>query len=198
MGQEEKPQNRGGAASLATPPNTNESNQNEDCFVGSHDGYLVLADPVIHRRRIKLLKDEGIVVVEDILECDKDHDIEFNWHFADSCEMLIDGRKVLAGFANVRLEMTMLESNCKPELAFGKDEPPSGWISRRFDVKMPSPTVTWREKIIGLTRRLTFALIVNAKTHGVECGCKSMDFGDPVGTDTGGGDHQRWPLRGSE
>lgn len=137
-----------------------ESDQHKDCLVGSHDGYAGLTDPVIHRRKIEFLKDEGIVLVEDTLECAKEHDIEFNWHFSETCEMLVDQCKVLATSANVRLEMTMPDSNCKPELAVGREVPHSGWISHRFDEKVPSPTITWREKITGTTRRLTILRIV--------------------------------------
>jgi len=58
------------------------------------------------------------------------------------------------------LEMTMPESNCKPELVRGRDEPPLGWISHRFDEKVPTPTITWQERIAGTARRLTILRIV--------------------------------------
>ncbi len=137
-----------------------ESNQNSDCLVGSHDGYASLADPVVHRRKIEFLKREEMIIVEDIIECSQEHDVEFNWHFSEMCEVTADQNKVMAVVANVCLEMTMPESNCKPELVRGRDEPPLGWISHRFDEKVPTPTITWQERIAGTARRLTILRIV--------------------------------------
>lgn len=136
-----------------------ESDQERDCLIGSHDGYTRLPDPVIHRRKIEFLKNEGIIKVEDIFECAKEHTIELNWHFAEMCEVQIESCRVQAVVANVNLQMTMLDSDCKPELVCGRDEPPSGWISRCFDEKMSASTITWREKITGATKRVTILRI---------------------------------------
>ncbi|WP_205010702.1 heparinase II/III family protein [Nitrosomonas oligotropha] len=137
-----------------------ESDQNRDCLIASHDGYARLPDPVVHRRKIEFLKNEGIIRVEDVLECAKEHTIELNWHFAEMCEVRIESGKVLATVANISMEMTMPDCDSQPELRCGEDEPPSGWVSRSFDEKVPAPTVTWREKITGTTRRLTILRIL--------------------------------------
>lgn len=137
-----------------------ESDQNRDCLAASHDGYAHLPDPVIHRRKIEFLKKEGVILVEDILECVKEHTIELSWHFAEMCEVQVDQSKVQAVIGNIHLEMTMPDSNCRPELVCGKDEPPCGWVSRYFDEKVQSPTVIWQEKICGITRRLTVVRIL--------------------------------------
>lgn len=137
-----------------------ESNQQKDCLIASHDGYGRLPDPVIHRRKIEFLKQENTVIVEDWLDCSSNHEVEFNWHFAEDCAVIVKQRSVVATVANIRLEMIMPESNCEPELVHGKDEPPLGWVSRSFDEKIPAPTVTWREKISGTTRRSTIFRII--------------------------------------
>lgn len=137
-----------------------ESDQNRDCLIASHDGYARLPDPVIHHRKIEFLKNEGIIRVEDILECAKEHTIELNWHFAEMCEVRIESGTVQATVGNICMEMMMPDCDCQPELMRGEDEPPSGWVSRRFDEKVPAPTVTWRGKITGTTRRLTILRIL--------------------------------------
>lgn len=136
-----------------------ESDQKRDCLIGSHDGYTRLPDPVIHRRKIEFLKDEGIIRVEDIFECTREHTIELNWHFAEMCEVRIESDRVQAAVANVSVQMTMPDSTCKPGLVRGRDEPPSGWISRRFDEKVPASTITWREKITGAAKKVTILRI---------------------------------------
>ncbi|MBS0300497.1 MAG: alginate lyase family protein [Proteobacteria bacterium] len=136
-----------------------ESDQERDCLIGSHDGYTRLPDPVIHRRTIEFLKNEGIIRVEDAFECTQEHTIELNWHFAEMCEVRIESCQVQAAVANVNMQMTMPDSACKPELMHGRDEPPSGWVSRRFDEKVPTSTITWRERITGAAKRVTILRI---------------------------------------
>lgn len=135
------------------------SDQERDCLIGSHDGYTRLSDPVVHRRTIEFLKNEGIIRVEDFFDCNREHTIELNWHFAEICEVWIESDQVQAAVADVSMQMTMPDSDCKPELARGRDEPPSGWVSHRFDEKVPAPTITWREKITGATKKVTILRI---------------------------------------
>jgi hypothetical protein len=131
------------------------SEDDRDIFIGSHDGYAVLPDPVIHRRKIEFIKDEGTIIVEDILECKGQHEIELHWHFSEECQVAPDVARVLISRENVRLEMMMPNIDWEPEVYRGRLDPPLGWIAYRFDEKMPSPTIVWREKIIGTTARVT-------------------------------------------
>jgi hypothetical protein len=137
-----------------------ETGLDSDCFIGSHDGYLRLADPVLHRRKILLLKKEMILVVEDILECRKQHDIEISWHFSDACKLEVGRRAAVASCRNIRLEMSMPDSDGELQMARGREEPPLGWISRRFDEKTPSPSLVWKERIDGSVRRVTRIRVV--------------------------------------
>jgi len=43
----------------------------------------------------------------------------------------------------------------KPGLYQGDDEIPLGWISRRFDSKVPCPTIVWKGTFTGKTEYLT-------------------------------------------
>lgn len=132
-----------------------DSGPDSDCFIGSHDGYLRLADPVLHRRKIVFDKLNDTVLVEDVLECRKAHTLEFHWHFSEDCELALDGCKVSASCGTLRIEMSMPDSACLPELVSGRDDPPLGWISHRFDEKSASPVILWQEKINGTARRVT-------------------------------------------
>jgi hypothetical protein len=62
---------------------------------------------------------------------------------------------VLARCGKVRLEMTMQDSDCEPELLVGTEQPPAGWISRRFDEKAPSPSLRWKRRINGTMTHVT-------------------------------------------
>ena len=139
-----------------------ESTPEQDCFIGRHDGYRCLRDPVIHRRKLLFLKPQRLLIVEDVLECCGTHQIETSWHFSDQCTLEIDTASAIARRANVRLEMVMPDSPGVLHLVTGREVPPLGWISHRFDEKTPAPSLVWHETITGTVRRLTrFKIVID-------------------------------------
>jgi len=129
--------------------------EEQDIFLGSHDGYTRLKDPVSHARRIELSKTIDRIEVLDTITCNKVHQVEIFWHFAEPCSVEINGQTVLVDNDGVHIEMTMPESTWKPQLYQGDEVQPLGWVSRRFDVKKPSPTIVWQGKISGAQQLLT-------------------------------------------
>ena len=57
-----------------------------DLFVGSHDGYSRLADPVIHRRWIFSLKD-NFWLIRDVAVGEARHRLEISWHFGSEIQV---------------------------------------------------------------------------------------------------------------
>ncbi len=55
-------------------------------FVGSHDGYARLADPVVHRRHVLHITG-GLWLVRDIALGRTEHELEIRWHFAPDLEV---------------------------------------------------------------------------------------------------------------
>jgi hypothetical protein len=119
-----------------------------DYFVGSHDGYLRLRAPLLHRREIRFDKAREVIRVIDMLESTGEHEIEIFWHFAQDCRVELCGRTVHASSAASRVALSMPDCEWEPIVVVGRDDPPLGWLSSRFDVKVPTATVVWR----GLTR----------------------------------------------
>jgi hypothetical protein len=121
-----------------------------DVFEGWQDGYTRLADPVMHQRRIVLDKAARRVVIEDTLQMAGEHDIELFFHCAEKCRIapLPDGYAVRqeAGMLTIRLPQFKDGSSC---VYRGSSAPISGWVSRRFDDKQPSPTIAWRARLKG-------------------------------------------------
>src|SRR5713101_6499437 len=67
-------------------------------FVGSHNGYARLVDPVVHRRHVLKIAG-GVWLVRDIALGRAEHELEIQWHFAPDLEV----RSVGAG----RVEVTV-------------------------------------------------------------------------------------------
>jgi hypothetical protein len=55
-------------------------------FVGSHNGYARLADPVVHRRHVLKIAG-GVWLVRDVVLGQTEHELEIRWHFAPDLEI---------------------------------------------------------------------------------------------------------------
>ncbi len=139
------------------------SSAQEDMLTASHDGYLRLRDPVLHRRTIRYVKAERTLLVEDLFVCHGIHDITLHWHFSEQCRIRTnvgpgadtDACAVEAQREGVRLEAWMPDAAGRLELVRGRASPPLGWISHHLDCKQPSPTLAWKQSIDGTTRCVT-------------------------------------------
>jgi len=126
------------------------STPERDLFEGWQDGYMRLADPVMHRRRIALDKAARRVVIEDSLQMAGEHDIELFFHCSERCQVdpLPDGYAVTQGARTLIVGLPHFKdgSSC---VYHGSSAPISGWVSRRFDDKQPSATIAWRARLEG-------------------------------------------------
>jgi hypothetical protein len=138
-----------------------------DRFVGSHDGYRRLSDPVVHRREIMLEKTTRRIAVTDILDCTGQHRAECRWHFSEACEVWLEDSTLYA--RNDGIDISLRFS--APDLALkigvhkGEENPPCGWVSRGFDVKIPAVTAVVRFAVHGQTTLVTE----------IDCGLGSTD-----------------------
>ena len=121
-----------------------------ETLCGWHDGYLRLADPVVHRRQLTLAKRARSLTIEDRLEMLGEHDVEIFFHCAAECAV----EPVASGFAIRRGPWTLLvrlppHPAGSARLHHGSTEPLCGWISRRYDQREPAPTIVWRARLTG-------------------------------------------------
>jgi len=122
-----------------------------DLFEGHHDGYTRLQDPVTHRRRVTLNKAERIITIDDYIACAAQHAVERYWHFAEHCELELDGSTVAAKHGGLSVTLTCGAPTPDTGIWHGADSPPHGWVSRRFGSKQRCPTVVWRNTVDGDT-----------------------------------------------
>lgn len=121
-----------------------------DVFEGWHDGYARLADPVLHRRRITLDKAARRIVVEDRLEMRGTHNVELYFHCSERCSVdpLPYGFVIRHAATEVELRLPLVDG-ARSGVRRGSLSPICGWISRRFDEKLPSPTIVWHARLTG-------------------------------------------------
>lgn len=125
-----------------------------DRFVGWHDGYRRLSDPVGHERELILDKRQRRLHILDSLECRDAHQVQRFWHFAEDVRVTMDPHGVVCAHkADIALRLAPTgAAPIEPVLYHGQQKPPRGWVSRRFGIKTPTTTVAWTSRIQGSTR----------------------------------------------
>jgi len=132
-----------------------DSGEERDVFEGAHDGYRRLGDPVLHRRRIDFDKRRLRFEVEDTLECAAPHAVQLHWHLSEHCLARVAGRAVEIERDGMRLRIDCPPELEPPQLVAGREVPPLGWVSPRFDEKRPAMVAQCAGPIAGRTRLLT-------------------------------------------
>jgi hypothetical protein len=127
-----------------------QSTGERDVFEGWHDGYTRLADPVMHSRRITLEKRPRRIVIEDRLNMSGVHEVELMFHCSERCSVRQTAEGYTLTQADRTLALTLPQAdNGFAQIYCGATDPIRGWISRRFDEKLPSPTIAWRGRLGG-------------------------------------------------
>ncbi|MGZ5063999.1 MAG: alginate lyase family protein [Usitatibacter sp.] len=121
-----------------------------DFFEGWHDGYMALADPVMHRRRIVLDKPSRSIAVEDTLQMEGTHEVELFLHCHEECRVALvpGGARLQRGERSIEIRLPEAPGS-EVALLEGSLAPIGGWVSRAFDRKRPSPTIVWRARMTG-------------------------------------------------
>ena len=115
--------------------------QTFDFFVGSHDGYCRLPDPVVHRRSVLHVKG-GFWFVRDVAEGQGSHLLECFWHFAPELEVREERSIILANTADTDkitgracLALLVVSSSA------WTTEITEGFVSRAYGSKQVAPVV---------------------------------------------------------
>lgn len=125
--------------------------EDRDVWVATHDGYTRLTDAVTHTRRIVFEKGLREIRVDDELKCRGSHEVEMFWHFAEACDVRLVQGELIVDNGPVGLRLQPPCSAGRIELVRGRESPPMGWVSRRFDHKVPAYSAVWRGRIDGAT-----------------------------------------------
>jgi hypothetical protein len=123
------------------------STDNGGLFAGEHDGYQRLPDPVTHQREVRM--QTNLIEVTDRLLCRDAHQVERCWHFSEHCRVTVDGNAVVAEQGPVRVTLRAAEPVREIRRLRGSEDPPGGWVSRHFDIKVPSDSVYFVSDIRG-------------------------------------------------
>ena len=110
-------------------------------FVGTHDGYMRLVDPVQHRRRVHYDVQKQALSVLDEISANLSHQIEQFWHFAPDVDISTQGNEVTVTGRRFRVLCSFLGDDLELKLFRGSDQPILGWISRTYESKVPTSSL---------------------------------------------------------
>ena len=79
-----------------------------------------------------------------------EHTVERFGHFSEHCQVSRLGNNVIVENAGKRVTLSTTDEIETGE-NYGNEELPAGWVSRRFDVKVPCATLVWKSRISSMT-----------------------------------------------
>lgn len=106
-------------------------------FRGSHDGYVRLADPVLHLRSVRFDGASNTLTVRDEVAAKKAHKVETFWHFAPGLDVRLTSQGLSVRGKRFVLQMQASGEDLHLELVRGAENPPLGWYSAAYEAKQP-------------------------------------------------------------
>jgi hypothetical protein len=147
-----------------------DSNECIDRLLAEHDGYERLKDPVRHRRELIYDKLQRSLAITDSFTGRSLHALEWHWHCAEHTAVCLEGAAVIVRGRSARIRIAMPDCGLLPEVIYGDESEPLGWLSRRFDQRQPCSVVRFRGEIRGLARFCTRIDVLSAarSSNGIE------------------------------
>ncbi|MGC2512947.1 MAG: alginate lyase family protein [Terriglobales bacterium] len=136
-------------------------------FVGSHNGYARLADPVVHRRHVLKIADD-LWLVRDVALGRTEHELEIRWHFAPDLEVQNGAQNSGAGRLEIR---TAGAASCESGLSLivpeettwqTATEVPRTLLSPAYGAFQPAPLVRCQARVL-LPAEIATALVPRSR-----------------------------------
>ncbi|MBW9210779.1 heparinase II/III family protein [Mumia sp. zg.B21] len=113
-------------------------------WTAEHDGYQRLADPVRHRRQVRLDHERRSLTITDHLSATGAHTVRLPLHLGPDVAVTVEGGRACLRWGADDLQ-DVAYVDLPPALTWtlheGEVSPPLGWYSPRFGIRVPSPTL---------------------------------------------------------
>jgi hypothetical protein len=109
-------------------------------LVGRCSGFLPSPARPVHRRRLSYSPEARYLKIRDELESALDHQLEVFWHVSDQCEVIQTGDRALIRSRNALVALVW-PTLASVRIVRGQEDPPLGWVSKKFDHKRPCTTI---------------------------------------------------------
>ncbi len=138
-------------------------------FEGAHDGYVRLADPVIHARGLLFQKQDRYsalptyLCIEDDFSAQSQHDYAIYFHFAPSCTAIASANQIRATHHNGH-KLALYAFNAELPQA----EILQGWVSEVYGARQSAPVGVIKVTAEGAQKVTSFILPFSEKNQGAQ------------------------------
>ncbi len=112
-------------------------------FLGEHDGYSSLREPIEHQREILYDTVQHVFTIKDILEGAGTHEVCQHWHISERVEPAVREDEICVTTKRHRIRIVPQAPPVHVRSHRGGTAEEGGWISRGFGRKEPITTVAW-------------------------------------------------------
>lgn len=133
-------------------------------FVGEHDGYRRLEDPVTHRREIQYDARLRQFTILDSFHCRGPHTARWHWHCAEALQPVLLDKEIHLHTARHRIRIVAERAPRRMLSFFGGGPQEGGWVSRRFGCKVPAATIAWESTFNGPSTFRTYIWVDSEST----------------------------------
>ncbi len=137
------------------------SNNNFEYIRAWHDGYIKQKAKVKHQREILFVKTGYFIIVDRLLTEKDNNKYCLNWHLNENCEVKTDSScyKISQNNQTIKKYIFCTESH-KTNIIKGAQNPIYGWVSKSFDIKLPTTTIN---SFVGSDKNIMFITIIECK-----------------------------------
>ncbi len=107
-------------------------------------GYDRLHPPAVHQRRVRMFRDDRRLVIEDSLACAGQHDCHLAFHLGPDVSCTLDDNVASLSWSvddDTRSATLVLPEALTWQCVRGRSDPPAGWYSPRFGVRVPASSL---------------------------------------------------------
>ena len=120
-------------------------NEEFDYVRAYHNGYIQQSINVTHKREILFMKDKFILIIDRLKYNDKKpHKYSLHWHTGENCSTFLSPEFNLCKISNQEETVylkTFSEVLSDQKIIKGSENPVMGWVSKKFDSKIPSESI---------------------------------------------------------
>lgn len=125
-----------------------------DRLSATHDGYDRAAQGARVARTIRYDRARRVVAVDDEVKSTGPHDVEIFWHFSEDCTVTLADGSAAVRCGEKLLTLTW-PTDVSAKVVRGQDNPPLGWRSKSYDVRVPIDTLVISGRVNGNWRGTT-------------------------------------------
>ncbi len=137
------------------------SNDDFEYIRAWHDGYIKQQRKVKHQREVLFEKKGYFIIIDRLYTEKKDNKYSLNWHLNENCTVKESSN--CFKISNNKHEIKKYVFSTAPQktnIINGAQDPIYGWVSRSFDIKLPTNTIN---SFVESDKNIMFATIIDCK-----------------------------------